>query len=156
MKNLIKRYIAIMVAVMMLSISFRIEPITSHAVTVDELASYIEGLVGTSAKEWGGGSGTQCVELPKYYVENYFGIACKNKATGNGNTLYRGLAALAPDMFDVIDYYDGFTPQPGDIISYHSATSPSAGHAALVYSVSQGQRWRNALYRSAHRRPKPS
>ena len=136
MSDLIKRYIAIMIAIMILPISFNIEPMISHAVTVDDLASYIEGLVGTSAKEWGGGSGTQCVELPKYYVEDYFGVACKNEGLGNGNTLYRGVASLAPDKFDAIDYYDGFTPQPGDIISYHSSTSPSAGHAALVYSVS--------------------
>ena len=44
-----------------------------------ELVTYLKSLIGSEAKEWGGGSGTQCVELPKYYVEEYFGVATKKR-----------------------------------------------------------------------------
>ncbi|MEE1397780.1 MAG: lectin-like protein [Ruminococcus sp.] len=111
---------------------------TVEAATQEEMGNYIRSLIGTPAKEWGNGTGTQCVELPKYYVENFFGVKNKNIATGNGNTLYLGIAALAPDKFDAIKYYDGFVPQVGDIISMYSTTKlgRTAGHAGIVYEVS--------------------
>ena len=46
---------------------------TVEAATQEEMGNYIRSLIGTPAKEWGNGTGTQCVELPKYYVENFFG-----------------------------------------------------------------------------------
>lgn len=47
---------------------------TVEAATQEEMGNYIHSLIGTPAKEWGNGTGTQCVELPKYYVENFFGV----------------------------------------------------------------------------------
>lgn len=101
-----------------------------------EMANYIRNLIGTEAKEWGGGTGTQCVELPKYFIEQYFGIYTKTIALGNGNSIYKGIVSAFPDTFERIDYYDGFVPRPGDIISFESQPSPNEGHVALVYEVS--------------------
>lgn len=101
------------------------------------LTAYVNSLVGTEAKEWGGGSGTQCVELPKYYVDKYFNInkKCKDLALGNGNELYYHIANTYSDKFQKITYYAGFQPKVGDIISYHSSTNPTKGHAAIVIAV---------------------
>ena len=133
-----KQFLSVLLAVVMLVCVVQIG-ISAFAVTTDELATYISGLIGTEAKEWGGGSGTQCVELPKYYLDNYFGFSIKNVAMGNGNEFYKNVVSKFPGTFDRIDYYNGFTPLPGDIISYHSSSSPDYGHAAIVYSVSGNQ-----------------
>ena len=109
-------------------------PATSNA-NNSSLTAYVNSLVGTTAKEWGGGSGTQCVELPKYYVDKYFNKNCKNLGLGNGNTLYSGIATTYSDKFQKITYYAGFQPKVGDIISYHSAVHPDKGHAAIVIAV---------------------
>ncbi len=101
------------------------------------LGNYVNSLVGRNAIDWGGlDSSTQCVELPKYYIQQYFGVNCRNRGLGNGNTLYSGIANAYPNLFTSIKYYDGFVPQVGDIISFHSATSPTKGHAAIVIAVS--------------------
>ena len=107
-----------------------------YAQSADGYVSYVKGLVGSSAKEWGDGSGTQCVELPKYVLDNYFGFSCKSIGLGNGNDFYKNVASSYPDLFTRIDYYDGFAPQPGDIISYHDSSYPTYGHVAIVYAVS--------------------
>ncbi len=108
---------------------------TANNTNTSSLAAYVNSLVGTSAKEWGGGSGTQCVELPKYYIDQYFKTSCKNLGLGNGNTLYSGIAATYPGKFQKITYYAGFQPKVGDIISYHSSVHPDKGHAAIVIAV---------------------
>ena len=101
------------------------------------LGNYVNSLVGRSAIDWGGlDSSTQCVELPKYYIQQCFGVNCRNRGLGNGNTLYSGIANAYPNLFTSIKYYNGFVPQVGDIISFHSATSPTKGHAAIVIAVS--------------------
>ena len=133
-----KQILSVLLAVVMLLCAVPVFFLTS-AVTTDELSSYVRGLVGSSAKEWGSGSGTQCVELPKYYLDNYFGLSTKYTAMGNGNEFYKNVASKFPDKFQRIDYYNGFVPSPGDIISFHSTSSPAYGHAAIVYSVSGNQ-----------------
>ena len=137
MKRHIYRVLSVLLsaAVILNTIAFSSEIIKVDAATTEEMASYIESLIGTPTKEWGRGTGTQCVELPKYYVEQFFGIHTKTLGLGNGNTLYKGIAELAPETFEAIDYYDGFAPREGNIISYHSQYSKAEGHAALVYHV---------------------
>ena len=129
-----RRILSVILALVMLLAAVPV--MKTEAVTIEQLASYVEGLIGTSAKEWGSGTGTQCVELPKYYLDNYFGLSTKRTAMGNGNEIYKNVASQFPDLFQRIDYYNGFTPMPGDIISFHSSSSPKEGHAAIVYSVS--------------------
>ncbi len=76
------------------------------------------------------------MELPKYYIQQYFDIKCRYVGLGNGNTLYSGIAGSYPEKFECIRYYSGFVPKVGDIISYHSSIHPSLGHAAIVIAVS--------------------
>ena len=123
--------------------------ITSHAADVAFYANYIRSLVGTPAKEWGDVEGTQCVELPKFYIEDVYGISTRSLRLGNGNEMYLLVPKTFPNLFESIAYYDGFVPQPGDIISYHSSTAPNYGHAALVYEVSGNsykiaEQWKNS------------
>jgi len=138
MKSKIKRIICILMSTM-ICISFLSSSgnfyFRATALT-NQYTSYLRGLIGTEPKEWGAASGTQCVELAKYYIEQYFGIYTKTLALGNGNEMYKIVAARFPETFVSINYYDGFTPLPGDIISYHSSSAPSYGHAAVVYEVS--------------------
>lgn len=108
----------------------------SHAEDTNYYATYIKSLIGTPAKEWGDGEGTQCVELVKYYVEQLWGVSTKKQALGNGNAIYRRVAQEYPQFFSAIDYYDGLELMPGDIISYNSSDwAADFGHAALVYEV---------------------
>lgn len=100
-----------------------------------DIGTYLKGLIGTTAKEWGSVTGTQCVELPKYYIEKYYGKSTKSLALGNGNKMYEYVPKTFPSLFEKVSYYNGFVPQVGDIISYHSSTSPQYGHAAVVYAV---------------------
>ena len=99
------------------------------------VATYWENLIGQPAKEHGPGTGTQCVEVVNFYIEDYFGLN-NNGIGSDGNYYYRKLVSTYPSHFMQIDYYDGITLQPGDIISYHSTTSPTYGHVAIVYWVS--------------------
>ena len=132
-----KRITSVILTILMIfsSVGILQEPYRTYAIT-NQYTSYIKGLVGTDAKEWGDASGTQCVELAKFYIERYFGIYTQTLALGNGNNMYKVVAERFPDTFASIDYYDGFTPMPGDIISYHSSSAPTWGHAAVVYEVS--------------------
>ena len=112
----------------------RQNPVTVN--TNSQLQAYLNSLVGCNAVNWGGkDSSTQCVELPKYYIQQWFGIKCQFVGLGNGNTLYKGIVSAYPDQFERIDYYDGFMPKVGDIISYNSKYHPSLGHAAIVIAV---------------------
>lgn len=96
--------------------------------------NYIDTVVGTPAKEWGGGDGTQCVEVCKHFIDTVFGCDSHYKGIGNGNTLYKGIARQYSDKFTAIDYYDGFIPEPGDILSL-LGSDKRYGHSVLVKSV---------------------
>ncbi len=77
-----------------------------------------------------------CPKIIRYYLSAYFG---KNiGTTGNGKDVYKNVANAFADLFERIDYYDGFTPLPGDIISFESGTSGNEGygHVAIVYTAS--------------------
>ena len=134
-KCLFKRTSSVIVTIFMLfSLGFNLSNNKVEAAT--DMATYVSNLVGTSAKEWGSGTGTQCVELPKFYIQDYFGLYTKTLALGNGNEMYKIVSQTFPSTFEKIDYYNGFVPKPGDIISYHSSSSPIYGHAAIVYEGS--------------------
>lgn len=111
------------------------------------MMQYLEDAPGSEAKEYGGGSGTQCVELPKHYIDTVFGCNCHYLGLGNGNTLYLGIASQYPEKFTAIKYYEGFKPQVGDIISLYGSQK-EYGHAAIVKSVSGNtytivEQWKN-------------
>lgn len=95
-------------------------------------SDWLNSVAGTSAKEHGSGTGTQCVELPNAYLES---MGIKNYGGyGNGNTYYSGVANAHPDKFSKITYTSGTTVKPGDIISL-KGTQTQYGHAAVVKSV---------------------
>lgn len=104
------------------------------------MMEFLNNAPGSAAVEWGGGSGTQCVELPKYYIDKIFGCDSHYLGLGNGNDLYSGIARQYPDKFTAIKYYDGFMPQVGDVISL--VGSSKYGHAAIVTkSDGNGRYW---------------
>ena len=88
------------------------------------------------AQEWGDGSGTQCVELPKYYIDKVFGCSCKTKGLGNGHDMWVEIPKAFPDKFEKVAYSSPSSIKSGDVISLTSNAAPSAGHAAVVKSVS--------------------
>ena len=100
----------------------------------DKVQEYLDTVGGTSAKEHGGGSGTQCVELPKHYIDEVFGCDSHHRGLGNGNTLYTGIARQYPDLFEAVDFYEGFIPEPGMILSLNGSDT-RYGHAVIVKSV---------------------
>jgi hypothetical protein len=98
---------------------------------------YINNAAGSVAKEWGAGTGTQCVELPKHYIETVWGFATKTLPLGNGRDMYYTVPQKYPNQFERINYYNGFVPKKGDIISLRgSDDAKEYGHAAIVKSVS--------------------
>ena len=99
----------------------------------ESINAYVNSVGGTSAKEHGGGTGTQCVELPNHYVEEVFGHK-NNGGFGNGNEYYIGITSAYPDTFQKIQYSSEVTLRTGDIISLEGA-SKQYGHAAIVKSV---------------------
>lgn len=104
--------------------------------TYTNVTKYLKSLIGTSAKDYGVGTGTQCVELPKYYMYKYFGISNQYVTTGNGNQMYYKVPAAFPTKFTQINYTNGMALKPGDILSIGSKSSPQYGHAVIVYEVS--------------------
>lgn len=133
--SLSKRIIAIITSILFIMPTMKFFIVTGTT-TSNYYSTYIQRLIGTPAKEWGGADGTQCVELIKYYIEQLWGIKTKNVALGNGNEIYKKVAHAYPDYFTAINYYDGLKLMPGDIISYHSSGwAADYGHAALVYEV---------------------
>ena len=91
-----------------------------------------DNLIGQNAI-WDDTYEYSCCNLPRYYLQKYFG---KWKAGyGNGKDVYKGVAAAYPDLFERIDYYDGFVPKPGDIISWDAdtASNNAYGHVGIVY-----------------------
>lgn len=99
------------------------------------IQNYLNSTAGTDAKEWGAGSGTQCVELPKHYIETVFGKSTKTMALGNGNQMYTMIPQAFPELFTSIKYSTGTQILPGDILSLRGVLV-DYGHAAIVKSVS--------------------
>jgi hypothetical protein len=98
------------------------------------ISDWITSMEGQKPVEWGSGSGTQCVELPKYYIEKCFGVSTKNVALGNGNQMYYMIPKKYPDLFEKINYSNNYVPQPGDILSL-VGTQTQYGHAMIVKVV---------------------
>lgn len=97
---------------------------------------WLQNLIGTSAKEHGNGSGTQCVELPKWYAQQISGKNNKTAALGNGNTVAKGIADYhgwnySTNKNDI---------KVGDIVSFNGTASNgwnrTYGHVVIVYAVS--------------------
>lgn len=85
--------------------------------------------------EHGPGTGTQCVELPNYYVEEVFGVSTIQGGYGNGDTYYQGISSAFPDLFECINWNSSITLQPGDIVSMSSNSQPQYGHVVIVKAV---------------------
>lgn len=134
--NILNKLAVIMITTIIIIFTTRVNVIRSVN-TSNYYSSYIQGLIGTPAKEWGSaGYSTQCVELVKYYIEQLWKVKTKEIGLGNGNEIYKIVAHTYPSYFTAIDYYDGLKLMPGDIISYHSSGwAADYGHTALVYEV---------------------
>jgi len=104
-----------------------------------KIASVLASLPGSSAKEYGGGSGTQCVELPKYFIDQIYNLGVKSKGLGNGNMMYYLVPNTYPAYFKQYNWSSSFKLLPGDIVSFDSKSSPQYGHAAVVYTGGVGK-----------------
>lgn len=91
-------------------------------------------LKGTKAKEYGGGTGTQDVELAKYYIDMLYKLNLRNKALGDGNMIYIYAAREYPKLFVQIDWTPDLELKAGDIISFESKNH-NYGHAAMFMRV---------------------
>lgn len=108
-------------------------------------AAYVESLVGKGAIEYGSATGTQCVELSKKVAAETIGADLSNAALGNGDQIYKNIAANSNGVYEAIDYTDGMELKPGDIVSmrgaYHAdaqsgVTTPGYyGHTGVVTSI---------------------
>lgn len=97
------------------------------------IGEYLNTVGGSEAKEYGPGSGTQCVELPNHYAATVLGADQKGE-NGNGNAYAKNISNRFPDIFT---YYDPSSnmPKAGDIVSLVGSQT-QYGHAALVKSTS--------------------
>ena len=97
------------------------------------------GITNVDAVEWGTGSGTQCPELPKYFIEQIFGIPTKIYGMGNGNSIYKDFAncpGASEVLVSVPANSPGFTLMPGDIVSLEGGSYDAIyGHTGIVKSV---------------------
>ncbi len=116
-------------------------------------------LKGTKAKEYGGGTGTQDVELAKYYIDMLYHLNLRNKALGNGNMLYINVPRAYPKLFVQIDWTPDLELKAGDIISFASKNH-DFGHAAIVYEGGVGykfsflEQWRGGKTVRLNKNPK--
>ncbi|MBO4530280.1 MAG: hypothetical protein J5767_06545 [Paludibacteraceae bacterium] len=116
-------------------------------------------LKGTNAKEYGGGTGTQCVELPKYYLDMLYRQNVRNKAFGNGNMLYINIPKEFPKLFVQIDWTPDLELKAGDIISFESKNH-NYGMAAIVYEGGVGykfsflEQWKGSKTIKLNKNPK--
>lgn len=113
-----------------------IKALSNNATSSANRGQWLSNLIGTSAKEHGNGSGTQCVELPKWYAQQITGKVNKTAALGNGNTVAKGIANYhgwnySTSKSDI---------KVGDIVSFNGTNSNgwdrTNGHVVIVYSVS--------------------
>lgn len=116
-------------------------------------------LKGTNAKEYGGGTGTQSVELPKYYIDMLYKLNHRNIALGNGNVMYINVPKKYPKLFVRIDWTPDLELKAGDIISFESKNH-NYGHAAIVYGGGVGykfsflEQWKGSKTIKLNKNPK--
>jgi hypothetical protein len=106
--------------------------------TNNEIMQYLKGLAGAKAIEYGGASGTQCVELPRAYADKIAGKALG--ALGNGKDVAQTLISNFPKLFKKVKATE---IQAGDIISAYSTSAIQQGknlygHTGIVLSRSGG------------------
>jgi hypothetical protein len=108
---------------------------TAEASTTDP-AAYARSLIGTPAVDHGNGTGTQCVDLAKFYSQHISGKVNRTVGLGNGNTVAQGIGNFhgwnySTDRNDI---------KPGDIVSFHGTASNgwnrTYGHVVIVYELS--------------------
>ncbi|MBR0503058.1 MAG: CHAP domain-containing protein [Paludibacteraceae bacterium] len=119
----------------------------------------LKELKGTTAKEYGGGTGTQDVELAKYYIDMLYKQNIRNKALGNANMIYINAAREYPKLFVQIDWTPDLELKAGDIISFESKNH-NYGHAGIVYEGGVGykfsflEQWRGSKTIRLNKNPK--
>lgn len=116
-------------------------------------------LKGTKAKEYGAGTGTQDVELAKFYIDMLYKLNIHNKSLGNGNMIYINAAKAYPKLFVRIDWTPDLELKAGDIISFESKNH-NYGHAAIVYEGGVGykfsflEQWKGSKTIKLNKNPK--
>lgn len=120
-------------------------PVTTGSVTIpggstpEGISSWLGSVVGHSAFERGGASGTQCVEIVHQYLEDCFGKP--QDSNGNGMDVAGRVAERFPSDFTFIGYNSMVSlggPRQGDIISFNSGSAPKHGHVAIVSQTYNG------------------
>lgn len=100
--------------------------------TLSGAVSWISNMIGKAPVDYPANGSTECVDLVKYYLNQYFGLSSLVQL-GDGAETYKGVVEKFPNWFIRLDAVGGtLTLQPGDIVSMRG----SAGHVALVKSVS--------------------
>ncbi|MEE3483284.1 MAG: hypothetical protein VZQ98_03040 [Bacteroidales bacterium] len=97
-------------------------------------------LKGSAAKEYGGGTGTQSVELPKFYIDMLYRQNIRNMGLGDGNIMYIDVPRKYPKLFVQIDWTPDLELKAGDIVSFESKNH-NYGHAAIVYDGGVGYKF---------------
>ncbi len=97
-------------------------------------------LKGSTAKEYGAGTGTQDVELAKYYIDMLYSQNIRNIALGNGNMIYINAAKEFPKLFVRIDWTPDLELKAGDIVSFESKNH-NFGHSGIVYEGGVGYKF---------------
>lgn len=97
-------------------------------------------LKGTKAKEYGGGTGTQDVELPKFYIDMLYSLNIRNVGLGNSNMIYINAAKAYPKLFVQIDWTPDLELKAGDIVSFESKNH-NYGHSGIVYDGGVGYKF---------------
>ena len=97
-------------------------------------------LKGTKAKEYGGGTGTQDVELPKFYIDMLYSLNIRNVGLGNSNMIYINAAKAYPKLFVQIDWTPDLELKAGDIVSFESKNH-NYGHSGIVYDGGVGSKF---------------
>lgn len=114
-----------------------------------KIVDYISKIIPdeTLAIDWGTGTGTQCVELPKHYIDTVFGLNAKQTSTGNGDEFYEKMPKAFPQHFESLKYTEGDEIRVGDILSQVGVN----GHAVIVKSVNGNtfttlEQWDGSIY----------
>ncbi|MGN1124513.1 MAG: GBS Bsp-like repeat-containing protein, partial [Eubacterium sp.] len=126
MKKLLKRFICIVLTIILLFSTISVNAYTSHSAA--EAVSWANSLIGKSV-DYDGDYGAQCVDLIAYYYQ-YLGTQTP------GGSAYKYATNKLPDGWNRIPYYNGFVAQPGDIAVWTYAASNS-GHVAIVTSADE-------------------
>ena len=119
----------------------------------DMFTSNSSGITNVDAVEWGPGDGTQCPELPKYFIEKVFGISTKPYPMGDGNSIYKKFVdcpGASEVLVSISANSPGFTLMPGDVVSLEGrGYDATYGHTGIVKSVNTNtnfimlEQWQN-------------